>query len=66
MSADCLLDVVFNNGYPDEGTSSYFDAFTLMAQTHLQPLQWGKRDSGIIAAIISAIIQALLGQQQLL
>ena len=26
MSPDCLLDGVFNNSYPDEGTSHYLDA----------------------------------------
>ena len=45
---------------------THFHAITLMAQTHLQPLQQGKRSFGIRAAIIVAIIAPLQGQQQLL
>ena len=59
------LDRVFTNGYPDEGTSHlldvcvntiHFHAITLMAQTHLKLLHHGKRNFGITAAIIAAII----------
>jgi hypothetical protein len=70
MSPDCLLDRVFNNGYPDEGTATiwvpvvnitHFHAVTLMAQTYLQPLHYGKRDFGITAAVIATIIAGMAG-----
>jgi hypothetical protein len=64
------LDRVFTNGYPDEGTSHlldvcvntiHFHAITLMAQTHLKLLHHGKRNFGITAAIIVAIITGIAG-----
>lgn len=64
MSPDSLLDGVFNNGYPDEGTSHYLNAYGKyhpLSCYHSdgpdsQPLHQGKRDFGITAAIIVATI----------
>lgn len=61
ISPDHLLDVVFNNGHPNEGNSTFFHAVTVMIQTHLQPLHWGKRDFGIVTAIIAAITAGIAG-----
>jgi hypothetical protein len=39
--------------------TTHYIAITLIAQTHLQPIHWGKRDFGITAAIIAAIIAGI-------
>ena len=39
--------------------TTHFHAITLMALTHLQPLNWGKRYFGTTAAIIVAIIASI-------
>ena len=39
--------------------TTHYIAITLIAQTHLQPIHWGKRDFGITAVIIVAIIASI-------
>ena len=70
MIPDSLLDGVFNNGYPDEGSSHYLDTcgkYHSLSCHHsddpdslITPTQ-GKRDFGITAAIIVAIITGIAG-----
>lgn len=64
MSPNCLLDRVFTNGYPDEGSSHYLDVcgkYLSLSCHHSddpdsQPIHWGKKDFGITGAIITTII----------
>ena len=66
MSPDHLLDGVFNNGYPDEGTSCYLDACGIyypLSCCHFDSpdSHHGKRNFGITAAIIAAILVGVSG-----
>ena len=67
MSPDCLLDGLFNNGFPDEGTSCYLDAcdkYHRLLCYHSdspvsQVLHWGiVVTATIVAAIIAGITTA--------
>lgn len=75
MSPARLLDGVFNNGYPDEGTSHHLDAcgehHSLSAVTLMTQLTYNTytMERGILVIQLPAsrpALQALLGQQQLL
>ena len=69
MSPDCLMDGVLNNSYTDEETRCHLDAcgkYHSLSYCHYdgpewQPLDQGKRDFVIIAAIIVAIIVGISG-----